>query len=322
MLIRIISDLHLDINRNYPLRLKPNCDYTLIAGDLGGNRILSEKWLRDNVKKGTFISGNHDCYVSDKTTLQDVKRFYHEKFPVDSDISYLDSDVGAITKKLDDGTLLVADVLYTDYTFRPDRTYSKYSVEKMVEMNMFSARPKMSGSYMNDFMFLARNGKDGPEYLKPEDYLEHFNRTFVEITKIVEDNPDRNVILMTHHCLSRRCISQRYSSKTLYASYVTDKTDWIRKHPNIRAVISGHFHERKVFNVGKTKYIMNPLGYCKSRHYKYTNVKTGEEAWWTPDFFLDTEKWKVVFEPWTNDEWKRQEELDHEKFMKYAQFFV
>ena len=322
MLIRIISDLHLDINWEYPLVLESNCDYNLIAGDLGGDRFRAEKWLKDNINKGAFISGNHDCYVADNTTLQDVKKFYHEKFPVESDISYLDSDVGSITKELADGTLLVADVLYADYTFRPDMTYSKYPIGKMVEMNMFSARPKMSGSYMNDFMFFARNGKDGPEHLKPEDYLEHFNRTFAEITRIVEENPNRNIILMTHHCLSRRCPSQKYLPKTLYASYVTDKTAWIGKHPNIKVVISGHLHERKVFNVGKAKYIMNPLGYCENCHHKHMNTKTGEEVWWTPDFFLDTEKWKVVSEPWTNDEWRRQEELDHKKFMGYAQFFV
>lgn len=67
---------------------------------------------------------------------------------------------------------------------------------------------------------------------------------------------------------------------------------------------------------------MNPLGYCENCHHKHMNTKTGEEVWWTPDFFLDTEKWKVVSEPWTNDEWRRQEELDHKKFMGYAQFFV
>jgi predicted phosphodiesterase len=322
MLLRVISDLHLDINRKYPLYLKQNCDYTLVAGDLGGDRLLAEKWLRDNVTKGSFISGNHDCYTPDNTTLEDIKRFYHEKFPVDSDVSYLDSDVGVISKELEDGTLLVADVLYTDYTFRPGKLYSGYSLETVVAHNMFSAKPKMSGSYMNDFMFFKRDGKDGKEYLKPEDYLAHFTRTFAEIDRIVTENQDRNIILMTHHGLSEKCLSERYATRSLCASYVSDKSAWIRKHPNIRLVVSGHVHNRNTFHVGKTLYVMNPLGYCKEFQYKYTDGKTGKTDYWTPDLFVDTKTWKVTSEKYFNEEWNRQEEEDHRNFMRFAGFFV
>ena len=318
MKIRIISDIHRSINENYPLSLKDNCDYTLIAGDLGPDFKKNAKWLRRNVKRGAFVSGNHDAYDKE-ITIEDAKAFYHREFPLDSDVAYLDISVGAVSKELSEKVLLVGDVLYTDYALPISGLDEGLPEDQVVRNNVFRAKPKMSGTYMNDFNYFTTDGSyasdwererfsDGGKrfYIQPEHYLEHFRKAFARITEIVESNPDKDVILMTHHCLSPKCISERFSKDDLNASYVSDREKWIADHQNIRLVVSGHVHNRNVFHVGGALYVLNPLGYCP--YGENLAGENGEE--WTPNLFVDTETWTVSSEKWKNPRWERQYRSD------------
>lgn len=262
MKIRIMSDLHLSLNEKYHLELKKDDIYTLIAGDLGPDYKQNVKWIKNNISKGAFISGNHDAYTHDNTPIEDVKEFYHKKFPIDSDITYFDNDVGVISKDLDDKTILVADVLYTDFTYPCFHYDSELKENELQKRNMRRVTPKMSGSYMNDFMFFTRNGKysngkncihgGGLYYIKPEMYVEHFNNTFSKITDIIEHNTDKDIILMTHHCLSPKCQTPSFDHRELNSAYITNKEKWILDHPNIRMVVSGHIHNVRDFKIGNT----------------------------------------------------------------------
>lgn len=309
MKIRLISDIHRSINERFPLRLDDNCDYTLIAGDLGPDFRRNAEWLRENVKRGAFISGNHDAYTRD-ATIEEVKEFYHREFPLDSDITYLDSFVGVVSKEIAPGILLVGDVMYTDYAFPVFEGERKMKKERVVSSNMRRAEPKFSGTYMNDFNYYTRSDKyatrweqdsmpNGRYHIRPEHYLDHFRKAFRKISKVVRDNPDKQVILMTHHCLSPQCIGEKFSKDDLNASYVSDREKWIKDHPNIRLVLSGHVHHRNQFRVGDALYVLNPLGYVP-----YGEHEKGEngEAW-TPDCFVDTETWEVERVPYVNGEW-------------------
>ena len=69
---------------------------------------------------------------------------------------------------------------------------------------------------------------------------------------------------MTHHCLSPKCISERYKKGLLNASYTSNLENWVDKQlPGVKLVISGHVHNRCDFTFGKRKvrYIVNPCGY-------------------------------------------------------------
>lgn len=51
MRIRVISDIHIDINKND----KPNNfsdDFVICCGDISGDRISTEKWIKNNIKRG------------------------------------------------------------------------------------------------------------------------------------------------------------------------------------------------------------------------------------------------------------------------------
>lgn len=346
MKIRLISDLHIDVNDTYGVSIPDNDVFTLIAGDICGTVDNTIEWVKNNVKRGAFCAGNHIVYNPkvreyketmhyDKIEpIETLKQRLHEAFPLDSDITFFDDDVGVLAKEICDGVLLVADVAYTDYKLRikgvnPTGDYKR---------NMWMSEPKFGrGSYLNDFVYGFTKRKmydkepwDGPDLrygtprglwqLRPKYYRNHHNRVWRKITQIVESNPNKNIILMTHHCISKKCISAEYVDDALNASYVSNKDAWIRKHPNIKLILSGHVHHRAHFKVGETLYVLNPLGYCRDTM-KQFNPETNKMEMWTPHCFVDTDTWELAYEPYENEDWEEKKKAADEYILKYAGMF-
>jgi len=296
MKIRAVSDLHIDINRRAPLKLSDDV-FTIVGGDICGRPEDAVEWVKKNMKRGAFISGNHDVYDTDMP-IEDIKKMFADEFPAGGDVTYLDNDIGCITKDLGENVLLIGDVMYTDYSLKSGRWPGS---DDVVEANMKLADPyrNFSTGGMNDFNygmclkhFPGKNDRvrfNNARRLVPEYYLEHFKAAFEAVNEAVEKNADKDIILMTHHCLSTKCISPEYVNDSLNASYVTDKSEWILGHPNIKAIVSGHVHHKDEFNVGSTLYIMNPLGYY---------------CWEVPLSTFDLDDCIIDTSTWTA-EWKR-----------------
>lgn len=318
MKIRLLSDLHIDINHMYPLDLMEyglDDMFTLIAGDVSGSPRLTAEWLKKNVHQGAFICGNHDVYET-SMPIEDVKSFYHREFPDNGNVVFFDADVGVLAKEIDDDVLLVADVLYTDY-----------NLDGKVQRNIFNADPWRNyiRHGMNDFNFGRTRTRlpgindrnmadDGICRLVPECYVAHHDRAFAKITEIVESNRDKQILLMTHHGLSPKCLDENYTHDNLDASYVSNKEDWIKSHPNIKCIVSGHVHCRKSFKVGDALYVMNALGYC-SQNLMQHDESTNESKMWTPDCVIDTSSWTVSWNLLKNEAWDKQFQKDLEKML-------
>lgn len=397
---RVISDLHIDYNHNYPLSIRNDGVFTLIAGDISGERrlvsvkcsnvllepiidsdgdlmenfksgeftIRFEKtdgknvgkwfgadgksvslmnigirvknidmaktgdtitvvrstpadWIRSNISKGIFIAGNHIVYNREGKTIEELKEDCHKEFPETGDISFLDQSVGVMSKEVD-GILFVCSTLYTNYELPID--YPLCDGDTYVKLNMRMATPKMSGGGMNDFNFgRTYEGTykkevfdDADKYfITPENYLTFFKRTFAEMKRIVEGNPDRDIVVMTHHCPSAKCISNEYVHDLMNASYVSELDDFIVSHPQIKCWVCGHVHHRGSFKIGNCLCVMNPLGYCK--HGQYRN--NGGD--WSPNVFVNTKTWEVEKEEYSNPEWDRAREKYESIMEKYAKFF-
>lgn len=334
MKIRLISDLHIDINQKYPLDLHRNSSndvFTLVAGDICGSPTKAIDWIKRNMHQGAFISGNHDVYDIDMT-IEEIKEFFHKEFPENSNITYFDSDVDVISKEIDDNILLVADVLYTDYML----PISWRNANGNQEVNMRIADPYQNrNGGMNDFNYgtcktkfkglndfkTNKISKDNAYRLVPQWYLAHHERAFSKMTDVIEKNFDKQIIVMTHHGLSPQCLDENYTNDDsgLDASYASDKEDWIKAHPNIKCIVSGHIHCRKQFKVGDCLYVMNALGYC-NQHLMQHSKETEKLEMWTPDCFIDTDSWTVSWNYKENKEWIAQKKKDDERFMRLAPF--
>lgn len=249
------------------------------------------EWIKNHISKGLIIAGNHLGYNFDYYTLDEQKDYYSKNFPKDGDISFLDVDAEIMTKEVD-GILFIGSTLFTDYTHinKNDRSwyncaYSNYNKEdyknEIVAINMNNAY-----RYMNDFRTCIKEYDEKQnDYIriKPDDYLEIFNRTYAKIKEIVKNNPDKEIVIVTHHCPSDKCIANDYSDSRINASYVSNLEKFILEHKNIKCWVCGHIHYQKSFKIGDCLVVMNPYG--------YSCYKENEN--FDPNLFVNTETWEV-----------------------------
>lgn len=327
MKIRIFSDIHVDVNAGFPFSFKDQDKdvFTLIAGDVSGNPKLTAKWVKSNINKGIFIVGNHDpSYNHLGWTIDKAKKYLAQKFPVDGPVTFLDESVGVMVKQIPDtNVLVVASTLYTDYKYCSEwmqraltdgNLRRKKNGEKPLAIDEVNMNAGARG--LNDFRWghVEDEFDEGKQRLvRPDDYKKWFDKTFKKIADIVEGNPHWDIIVMTHHCPSPQCISQRYVKDTMNASYVSDLEDFIFKHPNVKAWVCGHVHSQTITKIGENGQwlICNPRGYEKEM----------ESSTWTPNTYLDTDTWELTTEAYENKKLEKARQKYHDVFMKYAPLF-
>lgn len=328
MKIRVFSDIHIDVNNGFPFTLRDKDTFTLIPGDVSGNVKGTAKWIQANVHNGMFIVGNHDPAYNDLGwTIKKQKEFLAEKFPIDSQVTFMDEQVGVMSKLIPETNILViGSTLYTDYQYVSEflqralddgNARRRENGEK--EITALDCNMAAASRGLNDFRwahvedeFDDRGLKQ--RYVLPDDYKKWFEITFQKIDQLVHENHDRDIIIMSHHCPSPKCISERYVNNSMNASYVSDLEQFIIDNPNIRAWVCGHVHSVTNTTVGDRGQILlcNPRGYERDM----------ENLDWTPNTFIDTDTWTVSSKPFTSKKLEKAREKFRSDFMKWAPFFM
>lgn len=250
MQIRVLSDIHCDINENHPLKLDGDV-FTIVAGDISGDPILSVQWVKENIKNGLIIHGNHLVYNRLNLPLQDLSLILSNPFPLENNISYLNNQY-----KIIDDIVFIGSCLYTDYKYNG----GVYSNMRLAEKGL------------NDFRWgLYREGNKIVN-LTPEHYLQMFKVSFDFIKKTLRKFKDKKCVLITHHGVSPLQIDPKHFTSNLNASFISDLNKFIMKQKNLPLIISGHVHTSSDFVIGNTRVICNPYGY-RDKMYKETNTK-------------------------------------------------
>lgn len=115
MKIRIMSDLHIDVNMYYPLELEDKDTFTLVAGDVSGLIDYSKEWIDNNIHNGIIVAGNHIVYNKKEEPLQLIKKKLSQMFPIENNVSFLDYETGMV--KIIDDIVFIGTTLYTDYKY-------------------------------------------------------------------------------------------------------------------------------------------------------------------------------------------------------------
>lgn len=285
MKIRILSDLHIDVNDLYPFQLQDNDAFTVIAGDIAGSNNTTIQWVQKNIKKGLIISGNHIVYSADQRPIQELKQQLADAFPPQGPVTYLDQMTHTMAKQIDN-ILFIGTTLYTDYALLP--TVS-------IDTAMWYANSPRFG--LNDFRFGHTRDGDKIRRIHPTDYRRWFIESKKEITRLVQSNPDKEIVLITHHCPSNKCCSCK--DEILITSYASNLESFIRDNPNIKLWITGHVHDRKNFKIGNCLVVMNPRGY----------EHRGETLGFNPNTFVDTKDWSVRQTPTPNKRLSFKDEI-------------
>ncbi len=258
MKIRIISDLHIDVNSKYPFKLKDKETFTIICGDISGYLDKTSNWLNKNIKRGLLVAGNHIIYNESGHSIQYLKGQYTKNYPLSSSISFLDDSY-----KIVDDIVFVGGTLWTDY---------KLLNKDQQDMYMWFAT-----RYLNDFKYgkLNPNGFDENEDINrlgnitPDYCYNSFKKTLSTIENICKKFPDKKIVVITHHAPSIRSVPEIYKNSETAPCFASNLEDFILNNQNIKLWCHGHIHMASNYMIGTCYVVCNPLGY--TQYYEKTN---------------------------------------------------
>lgn len=235
MKIRIISDLHIDLNKEYP-RYDDDI-FTIVAGDISGDPYTTVGWIRNNIKNGLFIHGNHLVYNNLNLPLQSLCNILTREYPLNGKVSYLNNQY-----KIIDDIVFIGSCLYTNFG---NSEYCKRLSEKGI----------------NDFRWGLHKEKNKVVRLTTEHYIHMYTESLNFIINTVEKFKDKKCVAITHYTPTLLSIDNRYKHDPLNPAFANDLADFITKHNNIKYWIHGHIHSSCSYNIGATHIICNPYGY-------------------------------------------------------------
>ena len=247
MKISVISDIHLEFGG---LDL-PGGDILFLPGDIvvadflrndrtdkdaRNLRKISDKFFFGECSKYNkvfMISGNHEHYrgVFDNTSA--LLRDYLQK----TNVTFLDNEF----YDLSDEYRIFGATLWTDYA-------------KEDWFSISHAKKNMS-----DYHVIL---KDGNRKFTVHDAIDEHKKT---LSVMREEFPktDKKIIVMSHHAPSYKSIHDYYRGDALNPAYVTELSEMILSHTNIRYWFHGHLHDPSNYMIGECNVICNPRGYAK-----------------------------------------------------------
>ena len=182
-----------------------------------------------------YVAGNHE--------------FYHGKWPLGLD--YLREECAAFSNvyfmendhRVIDGVTFVGSTLWTD-------------------MNRFDPITLHAvAGMMNDFQII-RNSDMGFRRLKPADVAEAHKLSVGYIRGLLEQRLTDRYVIVGHHAPTTASIAPHYIGDSIMnGAYVSNLSDLILDHPQIRLWTHGHTHEDFDYMVGTTRVVCNPRGY-------------------------------------------------------------
>jgi Icc-related predicted phosphoesterase len=114
---------------------------------------------------------------------------------------------------------------------------------------------------MNDYRQVV-NEDTGYHYLSPATTFAKHRQTVEFIKKTVETEQTKTYVVVGHHAPSPLSIGYKYKGDTIMnGGYVSDLSELILDHPQIKLWIHGHTHDCFDYMIGETRIVCNPRGY-------------------------------------------------------------
>jgi predicted phosphohydrolase len=250
VLIRPVSDIHLEFNHKLSLPVLPEDEETVlvVAGDLSTAARSKEAfdWLRrhkEQFRHIIYIMGNHEYYDGHfKNTLADFQKLNEAGISI-----------------VDQATVIVDDVKFICATLWTDMSRHNPIVMGQCQRGM------------SDYHYTVVDDTNNPHpagwfwhrRMDPEDtYQEHIlSRNFIK--RELERNEYKHVVV-THHLPSYQCVSDRYKTGPLMylnPAFASDMDDLFYDY-KIALWIHGHTHTSSDILIGDTMVVGNPFGYA------------------------------------------------------------
>lgn len=228
MQFELVSDLHLEMQRELKVFTALGSDILIVAGDLhvGAQNVYKELLrISQAYKHVIYVPGNHEYYG---TSLHEFNQELRLLLVKHSNIHFLNN------QHLDlYGIRFIGSTLWTNFRYNP--------------LAMMAAK-----SMISDFTLI----KDfSPEKSAKEFYLAH------EFIKYAYESTQGPKVIITHFLPATECIHPKYANDNLINNYFSNNLgEWISYLGNTTWV-HGHSHDATDQLIGDTRVLCNPLGY-------------------------------------------------------------
>jgi predicted phosphodiesterase len=235
MLFQYFSDVHTEFYTGNPGKIKrfkiePKAPYLILAGDIGipDYVIYREflEYLSPMFKKIFLITGNHE--------------YYSKGFNLESEYMIkVDNKIREITKEIE------------NVVFLQNELYNIDDTDIFVwGTTLWSDIKKEEEDYIGI----------GPDYYKIPGFSvgksrELFQKNKEELERVIKENPEKKIVVITHHLPSYRMIDDRYIGYKGNSQFASELE--VVKSDNVVGWVCGHTHTAKI----EGKIYCNPIGY-------------------------------------------------------------
>lgn len=277
MKFNLVSDLHIDCDRARQLDL-PGGEILLLAGDLCEVGDLNPRYRRDlalasltatydiesmNIKLEKEADMKLELLDRIKIQLARYNQVYavlgnHEHYNCNFDLTAeLYTEVLPEVKLLENESISLSNnIVLFGATLWTDLDKGSPLVESRV-------------SSWSDYEWITV-GYTGRK-LRSSDTLNAHKKTIAALYRCVYDNPDKDILVMTHFVPSSRSSNERYSMSLDNAFFYSSLDEIMLDNPNIKAWCHGHTHDVFDYKIGECRVMCNPRGYIQG----FTSEKTG-----------------------------------------------
>jgi predicted phosphodiesterase len=242
MKLWVLSDLHLDVNRRYPLVLpepRPEHDAVIIAGDIrqgidAGVRFIVEAGL--NTKPVLYVAGNHELYDRDRHAEMAAGR----------------AAAAAVrnVRLLERDSIVIGDVEFIGCTLWTDYLYAGPAEQGRAML--------WAAQRLNDHRLIA----NGARRWSPQDGLDEHTASRAWLAKQLKRRSRHPQVVVTHHAPSRRSVQPEYRDDLLTAAFASNLDDLVGK---AALWVHGHIHGPSDYVLDDCRVVANPRGYVGLR---------------------------------------------------------
>lgn len=277
MKFHLISDLHVEFDRTHQLDL-PGGETLLLAGDLCEVGALNPRYELDTVfnvltkeedlefhKLRAEVKNKHaeDLLSKVKAQLSRYNRVYavlgnHEHYNCNLDLTAkLYREILPEVTLLDDEFVPLSDkIVLFGSTLWTDLDKGNPLVESRA--TAWSDYASIRAGYSN-------------RRLKTSDTLTAHKKAISALYKCIGDNPDKDIIVMTHFVPSSKSVHERFRMSLDNWFFYSSLEEIMLDHPNIKVWCHGHTHNTYDYMMGGCRVICNPRGYVQG----FRQEKTG-----------------------------------------------
>lgn len=222
--VQIYSDIHLEWCKKIP-KIKPLCDYLILAGDIGkiNNNQLSNflDHCSKNWEKTFYVLGNHEYYIVNSNFTK-INEMYKNKITDQfTNVYYLDDQIIPINDEIN----LYGSTLWT---------------------------PSVNDNRLNDYNYIDRQVVNAISKIQKQKLVEYLNKTNKKTIIVTHFPPTQNNTSDPIYKNQPQDIKNYFAHKNILNEVKTY---------NILCWISGHTHYSYDFKENGVRCISNQFGY-------------------------------------------------------------